>query len=132
MELQCVEIGDYFNSLRELGVEFIKCRPLKITGGTPVSVEYDDPSKGITNREFDLVVLSGGIYAGTDNTFLAEILKLGQDSDGFLQSVGNDSGIYVTGCARAPMKIDEAHADSLSVAGMILSSVKTGNQELKV
>ena len=129
MELQCVESGDYFKSLHELGIEFIKCRPLKVTGGIPVSVEYDDPGAGIKNREFDLVVLSGGIYAGNDNAFLAEVCRLGQDSDGFLKTVAEGCGIYVAGCARAPMKIDEAYADSLSVAGTILASFETGKQD---
>jgi len=139
MELQNVESGDYFAGLRELGMEFIKCRPLKITGSTsvttaggssPVVVEYDDPVAGITSREFDLVVLSDGIHAGEDNGRLAEVCRLCQDRDGFLNAVGADSGIYVTGCARAPMKIDEAYADALTVSGEILASLSTTESEV--
>jgi len=121
MELQNVEAGDYYSGLREMGMEFIKCRPINVYGGTPATVEYDDPVSGIRAREFDLIVLSDGIHAGTDNDRLAEICRLGQDKDGFLQAVGTDSGIYLAGCARAPMKIDEAYADSLAVAGMRLN-----------
>ena len=123
MELQSVEHGDYFKGLRELGIEFVKCRPIKITGGKPVIVEYDDPKTGITNREFDLVVLSDGIHEGADNERLAEVCKLGQDEDGFLRSVGTDCGVYVAGCVRAPMKIDEAYADAIAVAGKVLESI---------
>ena len=143
MELQSVEAGNYFAGLRELGMEFIKCRPLKISGGAPASngdsgssvvIEYDDPTSGITSREFDLVVLSDGIHAGVDNGRLAEVCRLCQDRDGFLNAVGTDSGIYVTGCARAPMKIDEAYADALAVAGAILASplVSPSEQESEV
>jgi len=142
MELQNVESGDFYASLRELGIEFIKCRPAKITSGKPVLVEYDDPSDGnktgdgslsyfsreirqrtvpcLITREFDLVILSDGIHASADNDRIAEICKLGLDKDGFLHNVSVDSGIYICGCARAPMKIDEAFTDAVSVAGNIL------------
>jgi heterodisulfide reductase subunit A len=123
MELQNVEAGNFFEGLRELGMEFIKCRPLKITGGDPVTIEYDDPSGGSASKEFDLVVLSDGIHAGAGNDRLAEVCRLGQDKDGFLHEVDAGSGIYVTGCAKAPMKIDEAHADATEVAGKILTTL---------
>jgi len=147
MELQNVKSGNYYAELRELGIEFIKCRPLKITGGAPVTVEYDDFTDGIKGgsrklfsvgsahnaisdsehgikiRDFDLVVLSDGIHAALDNERMAEVYGLGQDKDGFLYAVGKNSGTYVTGCARAPMKIDETYADSVAAAGKILASI---------
>ena len=130
MELQNVESGDFYAGLRELGVEFINCRPSKIgaTRGTtrtvpvaPIYVEYDDPSEGGKQKDFDLVILSDGIHASIDNSRLAEICRLRQDKDGFLQTVGVESGIYICGCARAPMKIDEAYSDAVAVANKILS-----------
>jgi len=122
MELQNVESGDFYAGLQELGIEFIKSRPSKIIGGLPVIIEYDDPGEGIKSKDFDLVVLSNGIHASADNERLAEICRLGQDKEGFLKTVGTDSGIYVCGCARTPMKIDEAYADAVTVAGRILGS----------
>ena len=126
MELQNVESGNYYSGLRESGIEFIKCRPSKISGGSPVTIEYDKPGVGITSKEFDLVVLSDGIHAGVDNDRLADICRLGQDKDGFLRSVGADSGVYVAGCTRAPMKIDEAYADSVAVAALIEQKLDSG------
>jgi len=126
MELQNVESGDYYKSLRELDVEFIKCRPLKVTGGTPVAVEYDDAQEnGIKSKEFDIVVLSDGIHASSHNDLLAEAYSLDRDKDGFLQTVGNgpDTKVFIAGCAKAPMKIDEAYADAVAVAGKVLSQV---------
>ena len=120
MELQNVESGDYYSGLRELGMEFINCRPSGIKcgePGTPVTVIYDD-----VPREFDLVVLSDGIHADESNGLIAGVCRLGQDKDGFLFEANNDSGIYVTGCVKRPMKIDEAYADAISTAGRILSS----------
>ena len=122
MELQNVENRDYFAGLQEQGMEFIKCRPLRINGGKTVTVEYDDPAKGIVRMEFDLAVLSEGIHAGVDNYRLAEVYGLGQDEHGFLYAPDAEAGIYVSGCARAPMKIEEAYSDSVAVAGAILAS----------
>ena len=110
MELQNVESGDFYAGLRDLGVEFIKCRPSEITG------------------EFDIVVLSDGIHAGADNDRIAEVCRLSIDKDGFLQSVDEDSGIYVCGCARTPMKIDEAYTDAVAVAGKIIVRHEVTNQ----
>ena len=125
MELQSVEAGDFYSGLCETGMEFIKCRPLKISGGKPAVVEYEDTAGKMTNRKFDLVVLSNGIYASADNDRLAEIFGLGRDKEGFLHTadevIGEGAGIYVAGCARGPMKIDEAYADARAVAGRILA-----------
>ena len=130
MEMQNVEGGNYFTGLCELGIEFINCRPISISGGEPVVVEYDSSidgeGHGIKSREFDIVVLSDGIHANSENDKLAEVYGLSQDKDGFLYAAdnfGSRCNVYVTGTARAPMKIDEAHADSLAVAGKILSKI---------
>jgi len=119
MELQSVEMSDHYSNLRSAGVEFIKCRPLKISGGKRGTIEYDDPSEGLMKKAFDIVILSDGIHAGADNSRLAEICGLGLDENGFLKALGTGSGIYVTGCAKAPVKIDETYADSLTAAGKI-------------
>jgi len=129
MEMQNVEAGNYFDELQKLDMEFIKCRPLKVTGAETVLVEYVDSAGGIDStggiksRAFDLAVLSDGIHASLDNDKIAELCRLRQDEDGFLHTACSDSGIYVAGCARAPMKIDEAYADSIAVAGKILVSI---------
>ena len=122
MEMQSVKNGNYFAGLKEQGMEFIKCRPLKIVSGRPATVEYDDPAGGITRKAFDLVVLSEGIHAGVDNNWMAQVYGLGQDEYGFLRTVSADSGLYVSGCARTPLKIDESYADSVAVAGEILAT----------
>jgi len=121
MELQNVKNTDYFSGLREQGMEFIKCRPLRVSGGEPAVVEYDDPAGGMKHREFDLVVMSEGIHAGQDNDRIAELYGLGQDENGFLSASGAKAGVYLSGCARTPLKIAEAYADSVAVAGMILA-----------
>jgi len=122
MELQNVESGNYYAGLQKLGIEFIECRPLKITGGNPVILEYDEPGKGIKTDSFDFIIFSEGIRAGTDNDRIAEILNLDQDKNGFLHNLNTDSGIYITGCVKSPMKIDETHSDAISTANKIILS----------
>jgi len=124
MELQNVEAENYYSSLTDLGMEFIKCRPLKVSGGVPVVVEYEDATGQIKSKEFDLVILSNGIYAGKDNDHLAELCGFDRDKDGFLQTVDKNSGFYVAGCARSPMKIDEAYSDAVTIAGEIVDRRK--------
>ena len=123
MELQAVSGGDYFKELEGLGIEFIKCRPLKVKGGEPVTVEYEDLASGdLTERTFDLLMLSDGIHPPRDADRLAEICGLGQNSNGFFKNVGDpmEAGIFISGCAKGPAKIEEVYADSMAVAKQIL------------
>ncbi|GHS95736.1 pyridine nucleotide-disulfide oxidoreductase [Synergistales bacterium] len=119
MELQNVAARDYFKELGNDKIEFIKCRPLKIIGGSPAVIRYDDPAEGMKTRSFDLIVLSEGVHPGSDSDWMASIYGLGQDDNGFLRPMEEREGLYVAGCARAPMKIDESYADSLAVAETI-------------
>ena len=120
MELQAVSCGDYFSQLREKGIEFIKCRPLKITGGQPVIVEYEETESGrAATGEFSLVILSEGIHPPKDADITAELCRLGQDKNGFLKTM--EAGVFVSGCAKMPGKIEETYSDSLAVAREILA-----------
>ena len=124
MELQAVSGGDYFAQLEGLDIGFIKCRPLKIRGGRPVTVEYENPADGeMTTATFDYVMISDGIHSPKDADRLAEICGLGQDGSGFLKNIGSaaDSGIFLSGCAKGPAKIEEVYADAVAVAKEILA-----------
>ena len=126
MEMQQVKGGNYFDELKQLGVNFIKCRPVKVTAGKKASVAFDDPKTGKREAlDFDIVVLSDGIHPNDDSGKTAEICGLGQSEAGFLKYVTdindtNHTGIYITGCAKGPSKIEEVYADSIAVARRIL------------
>jgi heterodisulfide reductase subunit A len=124
MELQAVSHGPYFSQLENKGFEFIKCRPLKITGGEPAVVWYEDPESGRqVDREYDFVMLSDGIAPAEDAEIIAELCGLGFDENGFLRNVGGsaDTGVYVSGCAKKPGRIEDTYSDSVGVANEILS-----------
>ncbi len=125
MELQTVNNGDYFNSLKDLGIEFIKCRPIKLAAGDKTVVTYDNPESGNREqKEFDLTILSDGIHPNSDAARIAEICGLSQDEAGFLTSCVNPdkNGIYVAGCAKGPAKIEETYNGSVAIAKEILFS----------
>ncbi|MDL2214271.1 FAD-dependent oxidoreductase [Clostridia bacterium OttesenSCG-928-O13] len=119
MELQNVANRDYYRELGEENIEFVKCRPLKITGGAPATIQYDDPEKGMQTRTFDMVVLSEGIHPTADAAWMAATYGLSQDDNGFLRAVEGREGVHVSGCAKTPLKIDESYADSMAVANTV-------------
>jgi len=135
MELQNVESGDFYASLKELGIQFVKYRPLVVCqgDGSPdnicrkitIGCQENRPS----DNGFDLVVLSDGIHAEDENSRIAEVYRLSQDKDGFLKSADKDSGIFVCGTARAPMKIDESYADAIAAAGRIMQKSQMINDK---
>ena len=142
--------GNYFDELKQLGVNFIKCRPVKIRDASPARVTFDNPETG--RREelaFDLVVLSDGIRPADGAAKLAELCGLGQTEAGFLRYVNGTNfadsgagsgadrstdsgagsgadcgGVYITGCAKGPAKIEEVYADSIAVARRISAGGK--------
>jgi heterodisulfide reductase subunit A len=116
MEMQQVKCGNYFDELKQLGVHFVKCRPIKITTGNPACVTFDDPETGKREKlAFELVVLADGIRPADEAAKIAEICGLNQAETGFLKYVtdisdANQSGVYITGCAKGPAKIEEVYA----------------------
>jgi heterodisulfide reductase subunit A len=126
MEMQMVVSGNYFDSITESGFDFIKCRPIKITGGVAPEIVYDNPNSGKReNQSFDMIVLADGIRANDDAGRIAELCGFNQTSAGFLQYVesasdGQKTGIYLAGSVKGPLKIEEAYNDSIAVAREIL------------
>ena len=121
MELQMVGKGNYFQELKDLGVEFIKCRPVAVDGANGV-ISFDDPGSGRrVGRHFDIIVLSDGIHPTSDSDRLAEICGLTLDGTGFLRytrgpSETKETGVYIAGCAGGPKKIEETYTEAVSVA----------------
>jgi len=133
MELQMVNEGNYFQELKDLGAEFVRCRPVHVDGANGI-VEYDDPASGKREgRCFDLIVLSDGIRPTADADSIAEICGLCQDETGFLKyttglSETKESGVFIAGCAGGPKKIEDVYAESASIVREILLQDAQGTQ----
>lgn len=134
MELQNVNGAFWLEELQEAGVELIQSRPTKIKAGSPAEITFDHPQHGFCTQSYDLVVCSEGIHPPDENAHLAEIIGLSQDADGFLDAGpdGYATGLYVAGCARAPMRIEEAYNDAQRVAMDILFSLQPARREALV
>ena len=132
MEMQQVRGGDYFDELKELGLRFIKCRPVKVRAGDPASVWFDNPDTGRREKlDFGMVVLSDGIQAPDAAAGIAEICGLGQSEEGFLKYVTDSgdadrTGVYIAGCAGGPARIEEVYGESVAVAQRILFHRESG------
>ena len=122
MELQAVSNSDIFEDLTRIGVRFVKCRPVRVTGERRVVIEYDDPANGMTRESFDMVILSEGIRPSADNSWMSAAYGLEQDRFGFLHGMeGPENGVYAAGCARRPLTIEETCADAETAAGALLT-----------
>ena len=125
MEMQMVEPGDYYQSMIDAGIEFIKCRPVKVKAGelegSPL-ISYEEPASGKRISEsFDLLVLSNGIRPGFQAERIADICGLAQDSAGFLRYVNADKPeVLLAGCASGPKKIEETYNEALALAKSLL------------
>jgi heterodisulfide reductase subunit A len=126
MDLQYIEKGNYFDTLIQQDFEFIKSMPVKIESGNPVKIVYENPKTGLCiERDFDLVVLSEGMHPSLDTEYLAELCVLDIDERGFLKQIGDggESGIYISGCASGPKRIEEVYAQSLAIVEKVLEGV---------
>ena len=126
MEMQQVKNGDYFDELKQLGVNFIKCRPVKIKDASPAFVTFDNPETGKREElSFDIIVLADGIHPADSAAKTAEVCGLGQTEAGFLRYINginhaDRTGVYIAGCAKGPAKIEEVYADSIAVARHVI------------
>jgi heterodisulfide reductase subunit A len=118
MDLQQVEAEESYHHLLNERIEFVRSRPITIVPGNPPAVVYEKSGGGIIARRFDLVVLTEGIHPARDAAGIAELFGLGFTRDGFLKIVkeGRETGIYLTGCAAGPKRIEEVSAESIQTA----------------
>jgi heterodisulfide reductase subunit A2 len=122
-DMQYVREGQYLDTLTKEGFEFIKCRPTKIKTGKPAKIVFEQLETGkVVEREFDLIVLSEGIHAAADSEKIAELCNLRIDDNGFLGYVrdGEQTGVYVLGCASGPKRSEEVYNEAKSAARQIL------------
>lgn len=125
MDLQRVEAGNYMDTLTGENIEFIRSRPAKVIPGKPARIAYEEPgSNGIAEREYDYIFLSEGIHPSQDTDKVAELCMLGLDENEFLKFAkdGDATGIYLTGCASGPKRIEEVRSDALATARRMLAN----------
>jgi heterodisulfide reductase subunit A len=126
MDLQSVKAAHYLDEMKAAGFEMVRCRPSHISAdGKQAVVRWEDTT-GVHEKNLDVCVLCGGIRPGEDNELLAELPGIGQNSDGFLQTVlpPQETGIWVAGTAAGPMSIQDTVADARAKAACLIETVK--------
>ncbi|MCJ2532396.1 MAG: CoB--CoM heterodisulfide reductase iron-sulfur subunit A family protein [Candidatus Thermoplasmatota archaeon] len=137
------EISVYYNDIRAFGkgfeelyhrvreeysVEFIRGRPAKLsedpeTKSITIRAEETLLNK-ITEREFDLVVLSTGLLPSEGSKRIGKTLALSLSPDGFFMEAHPKlrpvdtamDGIYLAGCAQGPKDIPDSIAQAKAAA----------------
>jgi heterodisulfide reductase subunit A len=130
MDLQAVNPGNYARELEEAGIKLERCRPVDISfdGDKPV-VAFED-EEGKTKRSFDYLFLNTGIHPDVmNNTAIADITGLRVRSDGFLTYVEQpeNTGVYLAGCAVAPMNTYDTIASARNTAAMLINNATEGS-----
>ncbi len=122
-------VEEFYHRTREdYGVEYTRGRPAKVledkgTQNLIIRAEETLLNK-ITERNFDLVVLSVSLVPPEGMKVMAEMLKLRLSPDGFIQEAHTRmkpvetsiEGIYVCGCAQGPKDVPESIAQARAAA----------------
>ncbi len=152
------EIAVYYNDIRafgkgfeelyhrvreEFGVEFIRGRPAKLsedpeTKSIMIRAEETLLNK-ITERKFDLIVLSVGLLPSEGSKRIGKILSLPLSSDGFfaeahpkLRPVDTAvDGVFLAGCAQAPKDIPDSVAQAKAAAASAAAIMFSGKVKIE-
>ena len=120
---------EYYHRLREnYQIEYIRGRPAKVwqndsTKNITIRAE-ETLLNQITEREFDLVVLSVGLVPSKDTDRIAQMLNVTRSADGFLQEAHpklrpvetTTEGVFICGCAQGPKDIPSSVAQARAAA----------------
>jgi len=122
-------VEEFFHRTREdYGVEYTRGRPAKVmedreTRNLTIRAEETLLNK-ITERDFDLVILSISLVPSEGTDDLAKMLRLRTSPDGFFQEAHTRmkpvetsmEGIFVCGCAQGPKDVPESIAQARAAA----------------
>ncbi len=120
---------EYYHRLREnYQIEYIRGRPAKLwqkTKSKNLVIRAEETLLNqITEREFDLVVLSIGLVPAKGTAELAQMLNVTRSADGFLQEAHpklrpvetTSEGVYIAGCCQGPKDIPASVAQARAAA----------------
>ncbi len=114
---------------RQLGVVFLRLEETaspEVLRGSPLRVRFREMNlRRPMEIEADLVVLSVGVERDPGSAFLAQMLKVPLDGDGFFQEAHMklrpvdfaSEGIFLAGLAHGPKLVEETIIQALAAAG---------------
>ena len=125
---------------REAGVQYIRSRVAEITQDgdhTPVLWYEDTKARQVKSLPVDLVVLATACEPSSSAGKMAELLGISLNEFGFFRTRPVEPldttrpGIFVCGCAQAPMDIPESVAQSSSAAARA-AQVLSGSETVRL
>ena len=152
------EITVYYNDIRafgkgfeelyhrvreEFGVEFFRGRPAKLSENPEsksIMIRAEETLLNrITEREFDLIVLSVGLLPSEGSKRIGKILGLSLSADGFfaeahpkLRPVDTATdGVFLAGCAQSPKDIPDSVAQAKAAASSAAAIMFSGKVKIE-
>jgi heterodisulfide reductase subunit A len=134
---------EYYKRAQNAGVKFIRGRVAEVNansnGNQRVTLKVEDTlTRQIIETEFDLVVLSVGLRPGEGTRQIADILKLTESPDGFLQEAHPKfrpvdtlvDGVFICGCVQGPKDIPDTVAQASAAASRAIRLMNKGEYDI--
>jgi heterodisulfide reductase subunit A-like polyferredoxin len=124
---------EYYERAKELGVNYIRCRPALVEEKTEnhnLAIQYLVEDEKKVSREYDMVVLSAGVEAVKDADKISKTFGIYLNEHHFCETStfrpveSNREGIYVAGPFTEPKDIPETVMQASGAASMVLSLLK--------
>ncbi|MEM3043521.1 MAG: CoB--CoM heterodisulfide reductase iron-sulfur subunit A family protein [Thermoplasmata archaeon] len=130
---------EFYHRVRSMaGVEYIRGRPARLTEDPRtknITIRAEETLLNkITEREFDLVVLSIGMVPSEGTEALGRMLGIPRSPDGFFQEVHpklrpvdtSRDGVFICGCAQGPKDIPDTVAQAKAAASSAAAMLARG------
>ena len=133
---------EYYKRAQNTGVKFIRGRVAEVNGNSnnrKVTLKVEDTlSRQVIESEFDLVVLSVGLRPNEGSKRIAEMLKLGESPDGFLQEAHPKfrpvdtltDGVFICGCVQGPKDIPDTVAQASAASSRAIRLMNRGEYDI--
>lgn len=129
----------YFNRAKENGVKYIRCRPSsvkEVPQTKRLELQYQKEGGGITNEEFDMVVLSVGLRPSKETGNIAKTFGVETNQDGFIKTCEfsptetSRRGVYVAGVFSGPKDIPESVMEASGAAAEVMGLLASQRNSL--
>jgi heterodisulfide reductase subunit A len=133
---------EYYKRAQNTGVKFVRGRVAEVNSNSKngkVTLKVEDTlTRQVIETDFDLVVLSVGLRPSKGTKEIAEILKLGESPDGFLQEAHPKfrpvdtltDGVFICGCAQGPKDIPDTVAQASAAASRAVRLMNKGEYDI--
>jgi len=129
---------EYYKRAQEMGVRYIRGRPGELhenPKNKKIKMKVEDTlTREIIDDEYDLVVLSVGLEPSKGTKEIAQMLKIPQSSDRFLQEAHPKfrpvdtaiDGVFIAGTAQGPKDIPDTVAQAGAAAARAIRMMNKG------